>query len=259
MSGKGWVIFSVVGISIVLAGVTCYRTGGLALLPHNGRMFFNSPDRPLIDAIDRNDPAAIRDQLAKGRSVNVQGFQDVTPLMLALEHENFEAFQALLDAGADPNLQDSIGRSVMSTAAKMEDSRWLRAALRDGGDPNLVDHKNKYNRGQTPIFYAIKAHNAHNVEILIQAGADVEILDARGDSPLNTASFFAAYGCAKALIVGGAEIVPTERYGSDIRERVKERLESPPDRREKYLGDKLEDFEALVQLLDELEDQSKVE
>ena len=67
-------------------------------------VFTDSKSWPLIEAIEREDAAAIRQMAKSGQAdVNVLGEDDVTPLAWSLLSSD-EVFLALLELGADPNV-----------------------------------------------------------------------------------------------------------------------------------------------------------
>jgi ankyrin repeat protein len=51
-----------------------------------------------------------------------------------------------------------------------------------GANPDIVD-----NNGQTPIFYAIRFNKFEMVEYLIQRGVNIKIEDKRGSTPAHWA------------------------------------------------------------------------
>lgn len=165
------------------------------------KYFQDSQVVALVEAALRNDGAMVNRLVQQGVRVSSQGKEGLTPLHLALLNANFDAASLLLDAGADANLAATNGVSVMTLAAMMPDSRFLAAALRHGGKTDQRD-----GRHETPLMIAASDSLDKNVQLLIDAGADVNAKDARGSTPLMHAfqSFKPNLAIARALIGAGA-------------------------------------------------------
>lgn len=67
-------------------------------------------------------------------------------------------------------------------AAEKNDSRALKKLLDSGIDPNVRD----YDRGATPLHLAANKGHVEAIEILIDAGADVNATNNRGRTPIHS-------------------------------------------------------------------------
>ena len=115
---------------------------------------------------------------------------------------------ALVAAGANPNCRDGCGYSPLHFAARGRDAAVIEAFLRHGADPcsqspggstplHYVDGVNcaraliaggarvdaQNGCGSTPLHSAVIRGRGSMVEVLINAGADVCVRDARGLAP----------------------------------------------------------------------------
>ena len=159
-------------------------------------------DLPLVDAVKRQDVAAVRALVAQGADVNeaqpdgttalhwavhYEALDVVTllveagaavsattrhgvpPLSLAAENGNAVMLERLLEAGADPNTETPGGETVLMTAARAGSPDAVRLLLVHGADPDARENL----RGQTALMWAAARNNAPAVHALAELGADV--------------------------------------------------------------------------------------
>lgn len=136
----------------------------------------------------------------------------MTPLIWTLIHGNKAGFLHLLARGGNPNQEMADGRSVMSLTAQQKDAWFLNAALAHGGDPNVRSNQDQ----TTPIFDAILARRAGNVEILLRHGANPNAVMSWGESPLTTAAATNQYEIAYLLLTSGADPARVDHYGHTV-------------------------------------------
>lgn len=98
-----------------------------------------------------------------------------------------------LNAGADPNLEDDPHRleSPLSTAIWRDDTDMAALLLEFGGDPNQPDDsfqgKHGMAGGDTSLHQAVCKGSAKMVKLLLAHGADPDIVNASGMSPIELA------------------------------------------------------------------------
>lgn len=139
---------------------------------------------PLLRAAIAQDLSAIRLLLEHGASVDLANVQGVTPLVAAagmgtsardrglnlgggIEARTIETLRVLIDAGADINARivESYNRSATIARTSQMTER----------------------EGQTALYGAIRRGWSDVVEFLVQNGAEVDIVDAHGRSPVDVA------------------------------------------------------------------------
>ena len=171
----------------------------------------------LHEAAAANDAVKIRELLASGAKIDARDKAQRTPLLAATRADAIEAARALIEAGADVNAKDNIRDTPFLYAGAEGRLEILRLCLKAGanlkdtnryggnalipaahhGHPETVaellktkiaiDHVN--NLGWTALLETIILSDGgpthrNILKQLIEAGADVNIADADGISPL---------------------------------------------------------------------------
>ena len=79
-------------------------------------------------------------------------------------------------------------------AIKVGNVEWVRQLIEDGANPNIKD---RY--GETPLHISARSGHAKIIEILIAGGADVKAKDDFGQTPLHFAKWEKRKGAIKVL------------------------------------------------------------
>lgn len=191
----------------------------------------------LHGAATRGDVAGIRRLLSEGATIDARDRTGATALLVATHGNQIAAAKALIDAGADVNAKDNINDSPYLYAGarghldilKMTLSHGadLRSTNRYGGTALIpaaerghvetvstliaagvdVDHVNRL--GWTALLEAIILGNGGEqhqriVELLVKAGANVNLADGKGETPLQHARSRGYVAMEKSLIAAGA-------------------------------------------------------
>ena len=174
----------------------------------------------LHDAAARNDATAIGQLLQQGVDIEGRDNSGRTALLIATHHDAIDAARALIEAGADVNATDNIHDSPYLYAGAEGRLEILRMTLNHGADlasvnryggtalipaahhghvetvrlllttDTDIDHVNRL--GWTALLEAIILGDGSKtyvdiVQLLLEAGADVNLPDADNVSPLNHA------------------------------------------------------------------------
>jgi ankyrin repeat protein len=177
-------------------------------------------DRNLIRASDRGDLAEVTRLLEAGASVHARDERGRTPLIAAAYGNHLDVARALIAAGADVNVKDSSQQSAYLIPTADGDLEMLRLTLQSGADvhstdsyngtgliraadrghveiirellrtPINVDHVNRL--GWTALLEAIilgdgGPRHTEVVRLLVEAGANVNLADGNGVTPLTHA------------------------------------------------------------------------
>lgn len=91
------------------------------------------------------------------------------------------------------------GETALHLVIARRDDNWLQFLLAKGANPNLTD-----NRGNTPLFNAVQARFAAGVTTLLDNGAQVDKANGSGETPLIRAVQLRDLGLVRALVAKGA-------------------------------------------------------
>ncbi len=175
----------------------------------------------LIQAAEEGDTPTLLQLLAAGAAINSRDAQGRTPVMAATHGNHVETVQALIDAGADIDIQDNrqdnpflyAGAEGLLAILKLTIDAGANTKLtnRFGGTALIpaaergpvevvaellnhtdvdIDHVN--NLGWTALLEAIilgdgGPQRTEVVRLLVEAGADVNLADGQGVTPLTHA------------------------------------------------------------------------
>lgn len=163
---------------------------------------------PLHHAAEKGYAPMARLLVEAGANVNARVPEHFynTPLHLAAFNNNHTAVvQLLVAAGAslDKRAKDGSTPLLLATGNKSGNPQPARLLIQAGADPNI---SNRY--GRTPLFRVVQNGEAELADLLIQAGADVNAADRFGATPLTFAAESGSVEVAEALISAGATVNP---------------------------------------------------
>lgn len=133
------------------------------------------------DAISWDAAELIRILVSNGADANGLNTDNEHFLTGAVRSGHVEAAQALLEAGADWKAEDSDDENS-ATAAGFRGPEMVKVLLDKGVDPNALS-----TAGHTMLMNATYLANLSTVQLLVDAGADVNIRNERGESALSIA------------------------------------------------------------------------
>jgi uncharacterized protein len=202
--------------SVVIA-LTWFAPLGASQVTMNARDTFpGQTQTALAEAVAKNDCAQIAKILATGANVNLQGKEGMSLLIWAIGKGSRDAYKCLLDSGADANLETEDGESAISVAALADDSSYLKLALDHGGDANRRNSKN----GQTPIYAAIGNFRTMNVDLLMAAGAKLNVQDNMGTTPMLYAAGINRYDFVLKLLGKDADPSIPNKWNKTVIDRI---------------------------------------
>jgi ankyrin repeat protein len=177
------------------------------------------PDRPvkidqaLIAAAEQNDVAGVQRLLAEGADVQARDGRGRTALLAATERNHVESARLLIDAGADVNAQDRKSDSPLLLAGASGHLEILKLILRARPDFKV------YNRfGGTALIPAAERGHVDIVRELLHTDIDVNHVNRLGWTALLEAIVLSDGGprhqeVVRLLIAGGADVNLPDRDG----------------------------------------------
>lgn len=168
--------------------------------------------------------------LKKGADKDALDNQGDTPLRLAVENDHLTVVETLVAAGASLHVLSSYdGYSVLDWASEQGKVLMMQAILGGGADVDARDR-----RGDTALHKAIENYQQDAVDALLDAGADIEMKTRDNDStPLWQAVAYDFRTAMLALLQRGADvnvpnadgITPLHRVCKDRDEDTEELVE----------------------------------
>jgi uncharacterized protein len=130
----------------------------------------------------------------------------------AIFRNDIDTVTSMLQGGTDPNVVDSDSRSGLIHAAIDKQPRMMQIFVSHGAD---IQRQDRF--GRAAIHYAVQGNCRSCVELLISQGAEVNIADVNGNTPLSDAVFYykAAYddGILELLLSHGAKPDIPNKFG----------------------------------------------
>jgi ankyrin repeat protein len=130
---------------------------------------------PVHEAASRGDAEGLR--RLSGAALDAPDEKGLTALVLAIQNGHPECVELLLQMGANPNAGPW---TALHEAALMGDAASVRALLQRKADPN---RREKQNQG-TPVHVACFQGHLDICRVLLRAGAQVNLRDGEGLTPL---------------------------------------------------------------------------
>lgn len=130
-------------------------------------------------------------------------------LIVAVSMQDVEGLRRAAEAGADPNARDPDFYPALAIAASNQWVEGVEVLLAHQADATVVIHKPRLGLKRTPILHLPAANGSLPVvAALLEAGAQVDAVDAEGVTALMSASFMGHRDIVKLLLAKGAK---TER------------------------------------------------
>lgn len=151
---------------------------------------------------------------------HAQQFSDSYQFLEAIKKQDgAKVMQILTDTnGGIINAKDrSSGDGALHIVVRQGDSTWLRFLIQKGANPNIQD-----GRGNTPMMIATEIGFLEGVQILIRYGANVNLANASGETPLIRAVQLRKVELVRILLEGGADPDKTDNVaGHSARDYAK--------------------------------------
>lgn len=166
--------------------------------------------------------------LEAGANVDSPNPEGQTALMLVARTGMLEAAQLLLDHGATVDAREGWGgQTALMWASARRHPRMMELLIEHGAEVDARSTRRDYQRhvqaegrpknldtgGFTPLLYAVRENCIACVDVLLASGADIDLPDPDGVSPLHVAIMNANWDIAKRMIETGADVNQWDIYG----------------------------------------------
>lgn len=175
---------------------------------------------PLAEAINVLNDELVTLLLDEGANPNAANADGETVLMTAVRTGDADIVRTLLGHGADPNAQETWrDQTALMWAADDAAPEIVRLLLEAGAEPDVRAAWNDWERqvtsepraqyrpsgGMTALLYAARAKCADCVAALLDAGAEINLPNPDGVTPLMTAIDNGGFDAAMVLLERGAD------------------------------------------------------
>lgn len=160
--------------------------------------------------------ASLAVMLAFGPPLSAQTYSDGYQFLKAVEGKDINKADELLGKPGSTliNSRDlTTGRTGLHIAADRRDVVWLVYLLNRGANPNIADR-----RGVTPLMRASQTGFFEGLQHLVSAGARVDIANSTGETPLILAVHRRDTAMMRVLLKAGADPDRTDNSGRSARD-----------------------------------------
>lgn len=168
-----------------------------------------NPDEPdwmaataLFHAVRGGSVACVNALLDSGANINARDTRYYTPLLCAVELSNKDMVDILLGRGAVMTHHARVVRNIGETNCKTEDAEF---GDEDGPGWQTLGPPRLERVPQPALLFAVSRGLDGMVELLIDYGADVNVVDANGDTALAKAIGLGHHAIVDCLLARGAQ------------------------------------------------------
>lgn len=155
---------------------------------------------PLTTAVSQKNLEILKLLLSKGVRVDRSDAKDRTPLLLAILNKDNESAGLLLKSKADVNEHDQDGFTPIIAAAAMGNVEMVKLLLQNKAGVNYTTNTT----GDSALHWAISGKHPEIVPLLLKAGANPNLQDLKGGTPLVFAAGVGDLESAILLLKSGA-------------------------------------------------------
>jgi ankyrin repeat protein len=148
----------------------------------------------VTEAIENDSIAGLKALLKQGTDLNkpiligeeydLEEYDEISPLFYAIrKYASLELIEMMLENGVDLFETDSDGISALDMAIKFKRKDVIRYCIDKGFDLNSTKRKS----GITPVMLAACFSDTDMLQMLLDAGGEINAVDATGMSPLDYA------------------------------------------------------------------------
>jgi ankyrin repeat protein len=183
---------------------------------------------PMSLAAEVGNSEMLKVLLEVGANADSPNADGQTALMAVARTGNVEAARLLLEHRATVDAREKFGgQTALMWASARRHPEMMQLLIARGADVNARSTDRNYQRhvtaegrpknldsgGLTPLLYAARENCTACAEVLLKNGADIDLPDPDGVSPLHVAVINANWDLARQLIAAGADVNQWDIFG----------------------------------------------
>ncbi|WP_341811169.1 ankyrin repeat domain-containing protein [Wolbachia endosymbiont (group A) of Oxytorus armatus] len=166
---------------------------------------------PLHFAAQEGNLDMVQFFLNRGANTKAEDMYGWTPLHFASAYGKFDVVKFFLDSNINIRAKDRYGDTPLHLAAQNNDKSEIVESFLDSDANNIND---RTNNGWTPLHVALQGNKPSTVKLLLGVGADIEVQDIFGETPLVIAT--------RAGYTDIVKILEQEQLGKELFTAVRE-------------------------------------
>lgn len=175
----------------------------------NHKFEHHNNDTPLHVASEAGFPLLVHSLVQAGASIDLVNNNLYTPIMLAVEKKHISVVQYLLMAHAQLNVKSEEGMTCLHLAACGGNIFLCKLILENAGHKINVQDEG----GWTPLVWAAEHKNYGIAKLLLDRGADANIVDKEKNIALHWAAFSGCVEIAQTLLDWGCSVNAVNEHG----------------------------------------------
>lgn len=206
------------------------------------------PVTPILSYAIKRKPKIARFLLEHGADPNAKDVCGDTPLHHAIWYCPGEVTTMLIEMGAYVNSRNVHGYTPLCIALLKRQRKIMSMLATAGADPNICD-----NEGNNALNYSLLRSSPVPEDMFIAVigmGADVNMPDNKGQTPLMKAASMTLVSYMKIIISAGADIKKTDQWGRTALDILREQAESETVYRKMY-DELIQEFPEYKRLVEE--------
>ncbi|ACP21110.1 hypothetical protein Aasi_1878 [Candidatus Amoebophilus asiaticus 5a2] len=174
-------------------------------------------ESPILLAIQCRRTQLVKKLLAKGFTPDLKNKQGETAIHLVARYNQRELAEQLIARNVELDVRDNIGNTPLHIAAALPKNKEIAKLLIDKFQEKGISLDLVNQLGQTPLHKIAGNSNAENIEImenLLQAGAQPNVQDKNGSTPLHYAIGAKYRNIIEELIRAGTQMDIQDNQGN---------------------------------------------
>lgn len=189
---------------IIYISIILLSTQNTFSMLNQAKILYHNVNKSLIDAVKNNDIEKIKELISIGVDLNIQDNVGRTAIYHAVWEKNKNIIKILIDAGSNVDQQD-LNRSnplMKACCNQNDDTEIVEMLINAKANLDIIGHNNL----ETALHWADTMGNGKIVNVLVKAGANLNLKYNKGHTILMSAGLSCKNDLVNLLLDSGADI-----------------------------------------------------